>query len=85
MVTDNCITIRANDMQIHQLKEIGLPLYAIISMQNKPNAFLCHPAVLDCRKLFSFLHFTLSWHHKICTDYISVISVSRHDDVRVLR
>ena len=39
MVTDNCITISANDMQIHQQKEIGLPLYAIISIQNKPNSF----------------------------------------------
>ena len=53
-------------------KEIGLPLYAI-PMQNKPNTFPCHPAVLDCRNLFSFLHFTLSWHHhdhKICTNNI---------------
>ena len=66
-------------------KEICLPLYAIISIQNKPNTFLCHPAVLDCRTLFSFLHFTLSWHHKICTNNISLTSVSRHHDVRVLR
>ena len=32
-------------------KEIGLPLYAITSMQNKPYPFLCQSAVLDHRKL----------------------------------
>ena len=46
-------------------KEIGLPLYAIISKQNKPNLFLFHPAVLDCQKLTTcFLYpsyFTLSF------------------------
>ena len=29
--------------------EKGLPLYAIISMLNEPNPFLCHPAVLGSR------------------------------------
>ena len=50
----------------------GLPLYAIISMQNELNPFLCHPAVLDCWKLFSFtitFIFTRSWHHEICKQY----------------
>ena len=27
----------------------SLPLMAIISMMNKPNPFLCHPAVLESR------------------------------------
>ena len=31
--------------------EKGLTLYAIISMQNETNPFLCHPAVLGSRKL----------------------------------
>ena len=31
-------------------KEIGLPLYAITSMQNEPYPLLCQSAVLDCRK-----------------------------------
>ena len=66
-------------------KEICLPLYAIISMQNKPNTFLGHPTVLDCRKLFSSLRFTLSWHLEICTNNIALTSVSRPDDVRILR
>ena len=43
-----CITIEVqNEIQIHQQKRRkGLPLYAIISMLNEPNLFLCHPAVL---------------------------------------
>ena len=31
-------------------KEIGLPLQAIIYIQNKLTPFLCHPSVLDSRK-----------------------------------
>ena len=44
-----CTTVVVqNDIQIHQQKkEKGLPLYAIISMQNEPNPFLCHPEVLE--------------------------------------
>ena len=41
-----------SESKIVNKKEIGLPLYAIISMQINPNTFLCHPAVLDCRNLF---------------------------------
>ena len=42
--------------------ETGLPLYAIISMQNESNPFLCHPAVLGSRKFATcFLsHFSYS-------------------------
>ena len=40
-----------NEIQIHQQEtEKGLPLYAIISMQNEPNPFLSHPIVLGSRK-----------------------------------
>ena len=39
-------------IQIHQqTKEIGIPLYALISTQNEPNPFTYHSAVLDHRKL----------------------------------
>ena len=66
MVAHKCIS--ANDIcKFISKKEIGLTLYAIMSMQNKSNPFLHHPTVLDCRKPFLLqLHFTLNWHHKIC-------------------
>ena len=46
-----CTTIvMQNEIQIHQQKtEKGLPLEAIISMMNKHNLCLCHPAVLGSR------------------------------------
>ena len=44
-----------NEIKFHQQKkEIGLPLYAITSMQNEPYPFLCQSAVLDCRKFAAF-------------------------------
>ena len=55
---DGCCTtvVVQNEVQMHQKKtETGLPLYAIISMQNKPNPFLCHPAILGSRKLVTCL------------------------------
>ena len=43
-----------NKIQIYQQKtEKGLPLYAIISLQNELNPFLCHSAVLGSRKFAS--------------------------------
>ena len=45
-----CTTVVQNEIQNSSTKtEKGLPLYAIISMPNEPNPFLCHPAVLGSR------------------------------------
>ena len=55
----NCSS--ANKIQIHQQKRRNV--YAIISMQNEPNPFLCHPEVLEAEILeHVFFHncFTLS-------------------------
>ena len=43
-------TIVQNEIKIINKTEKGLPIYAIISMQSKPYAFLCQPAVLGSRK-----------------------------------
>ena len=55
-----CTTVVVqNDIQIHQQKtEKGLPLYAIISMQNEPNPFLCHPEVLEA-EILEHVFFTI--------------------------
>ena len=46
-----CTTIVVqNEIQIHQQKWRSIPLSAIISMQNEPNPFICHPAGLGSRK-----------------------------------
>ena len=52
----NCRREVQNEIKFHQQKkkkkkEIGLPLYAITSMQIEPYHFLCQSAVLDHRKL----------------------------------
>ena len=44
----NTIVVQ-NEIKIRQQKG-KIPLYAIISMQNEPNPFLCQPAVLGSRK-----------------------------------
>ena len=60
----NCRREVQNEKKFHrQKKEIGLPLYAITSMQNEPNPFLYESTVLDRRKLatcFLSNFFTLS-------------------------
>ena len=73
-------------------KEIGLP--AIISMQNKPNPFLCHPGVLDSHELDMCFLLNLFYsqfgilktckHHFFqiyCTTWSHGVRVQRHDDV----
>ena len=72
-----------NEIQIHQQKE-GLPLYAMIAMQNKSNPFRCYPVVLDTRKLatcsfshlFHFLFDILKNGNRHCFESISI-----HNDV----
>ena len=53
--TGSCCTtvLVQNKIQIHQQKngERHSFIYAIISMQNEPNPFLCHPSVPGSRKL----------------------------------
>ena len=48
----NCRREVQNEIKFHRQKkkEMGLPLYAITSMQNEPYPFLCQSAVLDRRK-----------------------------------
>ena len=69
--------------------EKGLPLYAIISMQNEPNPFLCHPEVLEAEILeHVFFHncFTLS-RKNMKTALFSILFhdmmtyIQRYDDV----
>ena len=44
------LVVVQNEIQIQQQKRRKAYLFAIISMQNEPNPFLCHPAVLESRK-----------------------------------
>ena len=84
-----------NEIKFHQQKKrIGLFLYAITSMQNEPNPFLCHSAVRDRRKLaacflsnlfysqFGLLKYensiVLNLFHDMMTYYL--VKVQRYDD-----
>ena len=67
-------------------KEIGLHLYAVISMQNKPYPFLGHIAVLDCQKPATCFLLHLFYSQFGIMKYVNnfaLTAVSRHDDVRV--
>ena len=58
----NCSSAK-QDTNSSTKTEKGLTLFAIISMQNETNPFLCHPAVLGSRSLlhvFFHTYFTLS-------------------------
>ena len=57
-------------------KEIGIPFYTIISMQNKPNPFLCHPAILDCRKLATCFLLPLFYSQFDIMKYINIIALT---------
>ena len=81
-----CTTVVVqNEIQIHQRKtEKGLHLYAIISMLNEPNPFLCHPAVLGSRNFATCLLSQLFYSQFDIVKYEDIIvfnSVLRHDDV----
>ena len=67
-------------MQNHQQKGDS-STFIIIPIQNEHNPFLCHHAVLDCRKLATCfpLHFHFSLTLVLCREII----LFRHDDVRV--
>ena len=80
-----CTTVVVqNEILIHQQKmEKGLPLYAIISMQNEPNPFLCQPVVLGSRKFATCFLSHLFYSQFGMIKYENSIvsnSVSRHDD-----
>ena len=44
--------------------EKGPPLCAMISMQNEPYPYLCHPAVLGSRMFATHLFYSKFGHHK---------------------
>ena len=90
----NCRREVQNEIKISSTKkEMGLPLYAIISMQNEPYRFLCQSAVLDRRKFaacflsnlfcsqFGFLKYensiVLNLFHDMMTQYL--VRVQRYD------
>ena len=84
---DCCITVVVqNEIQIHQQKRRkAYPFYVIISMQNEPNPFLCHPVVLGSRKFTTcFLSHLYYSQFGIVQYENSIVSNSfsqRYDDV----
>ena len=69
---------------MHKQKRRNLPLYAIISMMNKLNPFLCHPANLGSENFaICFLSQLFYSQFDIVKSVDSIVfnSVSRHDDV----
>ena len=84
-VQGGCYTtvVVQNEIQIHQQKRNNMQ-YAILSMLNEPNPFLCHPAVLGSRNFATCFLSQLFYSQCDIVKYEDSIvfnSVSRHDDV----
>ena len=79
-----CTTVVVqNKIQIHQQKRGKAYFFAIISMQNEPNPFLCHPAVLGSSKFATCFLSHLFYSQFGIAKIRSIVfnSVSRHNDV----